>query len=46
MKAFLGGIAAMIVIAVVAAFALQNMDYVVDDPDVSDRGSVRLSNED
>lgn len=46
MKAFLGGMAAMIVISVLAAFALQNIDYVVDDRAVSEEGSVRLGDED
>jgi hypothetical protein len=42
MKAFLGGIAAMIVISVAAAFALNNMNFSSADSLSSERGSVRL----
>jgi hypothetical protein len=42
MKAFLGGIAAMIVIAVAAAFVLNNTEYLLGDRATSERGSVRL----
>lgn len=42
MKAFLSGIAAMIVIAAVAAVVLQNLDYSSAASQSSEHGSVRL----
>jgi hypothetical protein len=42
MKAFLGGVAAMIIIAVAAAFALDSLDQMVNDRAISEQGSVRL----
>jgi hypothetical protein len=42
MKAFLGGVAAMIVIAVAAAVALNNLDYSSATSVSSERGSLRL----
>ncbi len=42
MKAFLGGIAAIIVIAVGAAIVLDSMGYSTKERFTSERGSVRL----
>ncbi|GEM_PF-6395342 len=42
MKAFLGGIAAIFVIAVGAAIILDSMGYSSQEQFTSDRGSVRL----
>ncbi len=42
MKAFLGGIAAMILIAAVAAVVLESLPYSTSERATSERGSVRL----
>jgi hypothetical protein len=45
MKAFLSGIAAMIIIAAAAAVVLQNLDYSSATSHSSERGSVRLGDD-
>ncbi len=44
MRAFLGGVAAMVLIAVIAAVTFVNIDYSTSDRATSERGSVRLDN--